>query len=112
MMATTVNRSTKPAAAVRASDPVQNDGDRNMSMKALMSGVLVMAVPLLAGLSGGAAAKDPVVTFRPMQDAHLPAGSQISSERLRAADIKIRAFKAKLKQRQQESPNAQEREQR
>lgn len=72
-----------------------------MSMKTLISGVLVMTAPLLAGLPGNATAKDPVVTLQPMQDAHLPAGSQISNERLRAADIKIRALKAKLKTQQQ-----------
>ncbi|MGI9503185.1 MAG: hypothetical protein ACR2RE_09045 [Geminicoccaceae bacterium] len=73
-------------------------------MRILISGALVMAGPFFAGFQGGAHAKDnnPVVTLQPMTGAHLPAGSQVSSERLRAMDLKIQE---KLRARQQAPTN-------
>ncbi len=70
-----------------------------MSIKAIVPALLVpgalVAIGLLFGaLPAGAQAKDPVVILKPMDNSELPAGSQISEERLQETKTKIQELKA------------------
>ena len=70
-----------------------------MSIKVIVPALLVpgalVAVGLLFGaLPAAAQAKDPVVILKPMEDSDLPAGSQISEERLQETKTKIQELKA------------------
>ncbi len=91
-----------------------------MSIKAFIPGTLVPcalvavgavgAVGLLFGaLPANAQAKDPVVSLQPMENSDLPAGSQITEERLQETKTKIQEFKAQRaqelqSQEQQQAP--------
>jgi hypothetical protein len=74
-----------------------------MSISKLIPGTLALVGLLLAGLPANAQSKEPAVTLKPMEDLHLPAGSQISEERLKQMDVKARAYKARLKAQKLES---------
>ena len=71
-----------------------------MPIKALIPGALVAALLLFGGLPAGAQDKQPVLTLQPMENSDLPAGSQISEERLQETQSKIQELKANLKAQQ------------
>ena len=83
-----------------------------MSIKVIVPALLVtgalVAVGLLFGaLPAAAQAKDPVVILKPMDNSDLPAGSQISEERLQETKTKIQELKAQ-RARQLESQEQQQ----
>ena len=74
-------------------------------------GTLVVAGLLFGGLPAAAQNQEPVVILKPMEDSDLPAGSQITDDRLQETKTKIQELKANLKaqqlrqqQQQQQAP--------
>ena len=86
-----------------------------MSIKAFIPGSvvvgsLVVVGLLFGGLPAAAQNQEPVVILKPMEDSDLPAGSQITDDRLQETRTKIEEYKANLKaqqlrqQQQQQAP--------